>query len=216
MKKKVKMDLSKNLNLLKFLDNILSNSPIFAKGLALTPIIIGATTLKSSVILIVVLMIIFVSVMIFERCFRKYIPWHFRDFIFAFVGASIYPFASKAVESIDVNTVNYLGIYLPILIVDSIILIKASNAAETDESLSIFIKDLFFTIIWFIIPCITIGFVREILAYGTIWGVVVRDGATLPVMTTSFMGFILIGVLAGLYQNISQRIKKQININQEG
>lgn len=214
--KRVKHSFLDQNSIFKKIDGIFGSNPVFVKGLAITPLIIGATTLKSSVLIIIVMTFIFIPVMVFARCFGKYIKPYYREAVFILIGACIFPFASKACDFIDENTVKYLGIYLPILIVDSMILVKAEDYVHTEMSIFKTIGSIIYTLIGFIIPCVIIGLIREYFAYGTVWDYLVRDGSTYSSISQPFIGYILVGLLASVYEALRQYRKKQINMNSGG
>lgn len=208
-------------NILKKFNKIFKDSPIFVSGLALTPIIAGAITLKYSVLIITVMCLIYIPVSIFAIIFGKYIKSYRRDFIFSIIATLIFPIASKIADNIDQKSVINLGIYLPIIVVDSLILVHA-NEYSNDVKENIFknLKKLIFTIIGFVIPCLLMGAIREYIAFGTLWDkVIVSDNASrfiyIPQATQAFVGFIFLGFMAAIYQKLSMYRKREINLNQE-
>jgi len=200
----------------KKIDGIFGANPIFVKGLAITPLIMGATTLKASVLITVTMGLIFIPIMIFARCFGKHIKPYYREIVFIVIGACIFPFASKVCDYIDENTVKYLGIYLPILIIDSMIIVKAEDYVNTSMGIFKSIVSIIYTFIGFAVPCLIIGLIREFFSYGTVWDYLVRDGSTFSAISKPFIGYILVGLMASVYQALRQYRKKQINIHGGG
>lgn len=201
-------------------NDMLKNSPIFVSGLALTPIIAGAITLKYSVLIIIIMSLIYIPVSIFAIIFGKYIKPYRRDFIFSIVATLIFPIASKIADNIDQKSVINLGIYLPIIVVDSLILVHANEYSDNEERILTSLKKLIFTIIGFITTCLLMGAIREYIAFGTIWDkVIISDNSArfiyIPQATQAFVGFIFLGFMAAIYQKLSMYRKKEINLNQE-
>ena len=57
----------------------------------------------------------------------------------------------------------------------------------------------------FILACVIIGGVREILAFGTLGGFEITSVSLLPMAQTGFGGFLIIGVISALWHSMVEK-----------
>ena len=193
------------------LDGIFVNNPVLIGGLALTPIIVVANTLKSAVFLTIVITCMYIPVILFARYFGHKIKPYIRELSFVIISSVVFIFASRLIDLIDGLQADKMGIYLPILVVDALIVVKANEISGSKESFIDVLRKIVYTLIGFAVVAVILGTLREVLAYGTLWDIKIVD-ATVPSMTTAYMGFLLVGLIAALNQQISKVIKKELNI----
>lgn len=107
----------------------------------------------------------------------------------------------------DVRVAN-LGIYLPMLVVDSIIISRTEIPQR--ESVGASLKNGILTGIGFTFAVLITGALREMLGAGRIWGMELFPAAPVPIMATTAGGFIIVALLAAVLQSLTSIAKRSI------
>ena len=94
-----------------------------------------------------------------------------------------------------------LGIYLPLLAVESAI-IKRMESPDLEPVGEAFRRGINNTV-GLCIAVLLVGFMRELLGAGTAFGHVVMTTAPLPIVQQPAGGFILLGLIAALWTGIA-------------
>lgn len=205
----------KNSELWQALDGFVINNPVFVQGLALTPIVVAASTLENAMILVVTLAILYIPTTVIARVFGKFFPLHLRDFVIVLLTSLLYVPAYFTASQINENLSQTIGIYLPLLVVDTLILNRASKVSKSEDTVSRVIIQSVLTIWGFAVAALFLGALRELLSYGTLLGTVVFESFSMPIMSKAFMGFILVGLLAAWNQYFGTRFKRAVGLKQK-
>lgn len=99
-----------------------------------------------------------------------------------------------------------LGIYLPLIVVNCIILGRAESFASKNKVLPSILDGLGMGI-GFTITLILMGSIRELIGNGTIFGIVVNSGSVIPPMIIFILppgGFFVFGMLVALANKLAQ------------
>ncbi len=191
-------------------DLLLFNNPVLIQGLALTPVIAAATTLKNAVVLALVAFILIVPTRIVGDLLIGYVPKNLRALLYSIVSALLYIPALLLVVFLFKADAAGPGGYLPLLIVDGIVLSRTEIQAR--EGTAKAIRNGIFTAFGAGVVLVIVGLLREFLTSGTIWGVpllpkaiaAVQAGASIPtvfpIAGTVAGGFILVALLSAFLQ----------------
>jgi len=90
-----------------------------------------------------------------------------------------------------------LGVYLPVLVVDPLIVKNFEKTRK--ESFTYSIINGVRNTAGFVVACVLLGAVRELLAYGTIAGIKLLGVKLLPMARHSFGGFLIIGIISAVW-----------------
>lgn len=104
-----------------------------------------------------------------------------------------------------------LGIYLPLIVVNCIILGRAESFASKNGPLASVLDGLGMGI-GFTITLVLMGGIRELIGNGTIFGLVVNSGSVIPPMLILILppgGFFVFGVLVALANKIAVKKGKE-------
>lgn len=177
-------------------DAILLNNPILERGLVIAPIIVAANSLKNAIALGIAFTVITFFTITVSYFIPKNLPYTFRVIGNALIASLIFVPAAILVERVIPASVQSLGIYLPLLTTNSLIIQKSESRFHKMEFLQMLLR-IFCNCIGFFLVALALGFIRELFGNGSIMGTPI-SGFTLkiPAFLFPFMGFILIGFLA--------------------
>ena len=167
-------------------------------GLLTGPVIAGASDFESAAAISVV----FTLITFFGVALCRFVPrklvYTVRIIIYAIVSASLYMPAYFACRYImGDNPIIKAGIYLPVLVTNHVILSKTETRFFHLPYGSMLLEALGY-IAGFDAVCMITGIIRDILVNSRIGDIKFDVGFDVPALETTFGGFIVVGVLAGI------------------
>ncbi len=194
------------------------SNPVFIKGLALAPLAIAATTVKNSVILSIMVILLLTPTRIITSLITRRMSVPLKTFFYPLVSALVFGVAYYGMYRVMGTVALSLGVYLPVLVVDPLI-VKNFEKTRKEEFLYSIINGLRNTA-GFVVACMLLGSIRELLAFGTIAGVQVLTVKLLPMAQHSFGGFLLIGLISAVWNNAiniyKDRLEKEVAAYESG
>ena len=184
-------------------NKITLSNPIFIKGLALAPVAVAATTLQNSLILSLCVFLLLTPTRMVTSFITRKMSVPLKTFFYPMVSAVIFAFAYYAMYKMIGTRALSLGTYLPILVVDPLIVKNFEKTRKESFKYSV-INGLRNTA-GFILACVIIGSVREILAFGTLGGFEITSVSLLPMAQTGFGGFLIIGIISALWHSMVEK-----------
>lgn len=187
---------------------IFINNPVLVEGLALAPVIAAAVTLRNAVMLSVMILGLTIPTRFFGNLLIGYIPQRLRAMIYALMACICYIPGYMLLSWIFGVRVINLGIYLPMLVVDSILISRTEipQREPVAESLLNGIRTAF----GFAVAVSLVGAVREITGSGSIWGIMILETAPIPIIATATGGFIAVAVLCAVFQHFISMTKRAV------
>lgn len=190
----------------------LRKDEVFAKGLypenplvlglaGLCPLLALSTSLQEAALISAALMLVLLATNLTVSLVRIAIGAHYRLAVFIFIAAVYTTLIQAAAQALWSGLVLSLGIFLPLLAVNEIVLGRAGAFAR-QQSVGHSLADALGTGLGFGAMMLLLGFLRELLGRGTLWGVPVlgekfqshsANGLSLP-----FGAFLLVGLGLGL------------------
>ena len=186
------------------------SNPVFIKGLALAPLVVAATTVKNGLILSIAVICLLTPARFVTNLITRKMSVPLKTFFYPFVSAIIFAFVYYYMYRFLGSQVLMLGVYLPILIVDPLI-VKNFEKTRKEEALYSIINGLRNTA-GFVVACLIISAVREILAFGTVAGFTVFKAGLLPMAQYSFGGFLVIGILCAVWAQLVKNYKYKVEV----
>ena len=178
---------------------------VLERGLLLSPIVVMAYNLKNAVSLSVAFILItFVTVLI-STLIPKAIPYTIRVVINVIIAAVVFIPTAMLINWFEANLVYNLGIFLPLLIINSLVVQKSETRFRKAPSKLLMIEDLLYQLLSFAVVAVLLGAVREFFGNGSLWGVHIGDMPVVSVLLLPFSGFIMIGLLSALAHSMKQR-----------
>ena len=179
-------------------DGLFKQNIVFMSGLLIAPVIACATTLVKSLAICMVFSLVSFFAILICRVIPRKIAYTIRVIIYSLAASAVYiPACLLANYLFGGSVIETIGVYLPILVTNSLILSKTETRFYNEPFMTM-TADCAVFIGGFDIACIFVGIFREIFAAGTIGGIYLDMPFKIPALETTFGGFLLVGVFAGL------------------
>lgn len=189
---------------------LLGDNTVLSACMVISPVIMCGDTLKNAFALIYAFSLItFFSVFIASFVPKK-LPYAVKIIIYAAVSSLVFIPVKQLAGEIYPESIERIGIYYPLLAVNSLIVYQ-TEARFFRMKRTKMISSLIFCILGFDAVMLITGFVRELLAYGTINSHVVDMDTVISGLSQPFGGFIFLGMLCGLYRKIRSYTKNETN-----
>ena len=191
-------------------DRVFLNNPVVMQGMGLAPLVVLATSGQNAVMLAV-------AVALLACLLSRLVPLHDEDpapetlqkkllpraLVYGFSTAVVYLAVYPILNMLFSTSLLSLGIYLPLLTVEPLLTYRFGRVQETvRKAVS---KGLRITV-GYALLLVLLGCVREWLAAGTMFGVVVSR-PVLPMASMPAGGFIVLGVLCAVWRALAQKRK---------
>ncbi len=192
-----------------FLNGIFKENPIFVLFLGMCPTLAVTTSAFNGVGMGLSTMVVLVFANIFISLLRSFIPDKVRIAAYVVVIASFVTVIEMVLKAYAQPVSQALGIYIPLIVVNCIILGRAEAFASKNNVLSSAVDGLGMGL-GFTAALTIIGTIREILGAGTFFGVSLFGEAFQPVtiMILPPGAFITLGLIVMVINIIIQRRKK--------
>lgn len=204
--------MSKKNNILDSLrDGIITNNPVFVQLLGTCPSL--ATTTSAANALGMGISVIFVLVFsnMFISLLRKFIPNQIRIASYIVIISGFVSALELLIKAYVPSLSNSLGLFIPLIVVNCIILARAEAFASKNKVLPS-IMDGFSMGLGFTFALVVLGSIREIIGAGTIFGMPVFgewfEPAVLFIMPPG--AFITLGFVIALVQKLQDRRKRYV------
>lgn len=188
-------------------DGLAKQNVILMTGIVNAPVIIAATTFKKGVVIALAFAIISFLTILTCSFVPKKIVYTLRVIIYALVGSVYYIPTVLLLEKIFPLTVQLIGIYMPLIIANALIFSKTESRFYLEEKQKM-VVDVIMFILGFSGVCALTGGFREIICFGTLAGFKLFD-ISISAFEAPFGGFILIGVMSGMFRAIYNSIKNR-------
>ncbi|MDR0197377.1 MAG: NADH:ubiquinone oxidoreductase subunit RnfE [Oscillospiraceae bacterium] len=179
-------------------DGLVRQNIVLMSGIAITPVAACATDFEKSLSLSLGFTIIAFFSVLLCRFIPKRIVYTIRVIIYALIAGLVYIPAYFALNAVfgEAATAE-LGLYLPILAVNPLILTKTETrfCLRPPHLMTI---ELLGYIVGFDIVCILVGTLRDIMVNGRVGWMNLNAGFYIPAFETTFGGLIITGAAAGM------------------
>lgn len=191
-------------------DRLFLNNPVLIGGLGLAPVVVAATSLQNALILGLGMLLLLTPVRVLSALVTAKMPPHLRLMAYAIVSGVVYIPVYLLLRAIWGVGLEAVGVYLPLLTVEPIILKRAERAKS--ESPGMALRKGLTTTAGFLLALFITAALREWLGLGTLLGYPVAKAAPLPLFNITAGGFILVGLLAALWRWLRGLFKKYVNL----
>ena len=192
-----------------FLNGVLKENPTFVLFLGMCPTLAVTTSAFNAVGMGVSTMAVLIFSNIFISLLRKFIPDKVRIAAYVVVIASFVTIIEMILKAYAQAVSASLGIYIPLIVVNCIILGRAEAFASKNGAIKAAVDGLGMGV-GFTCALLIIGSIREILGAGTFFGVPLFGEAFQPVsiMILPPGAFLTLGLVVMTINLISNRKKK--------
>ncbi len=188
-----------------FLYGILTGNPVLVLMIGLCPVLAVSTSVFNAV----GMSIAFTFVLLFSNLtvslLRKFTPDEIRIPVFIIVISTFVTIIDYVVQAYSPELQKQLGVFLPLIVVNCIIIARAEAFAYKNTVVSS-ILDAFGTSIGFLIVMVVISIIREFLGNGGLFSKIIMEKPVLFMLMPPG-GFVTIGLLMGILSHI--KLKKQ-------
>lgn len=180
------------------------HNPVLTQAIGICSIVAIFTTMRLSVIMSLILGgILIVNEILASLVLKKLSRW-LRISVYMLISvAMLIPMMLFLDENYS-ETYAAMGIYLPLLAVNSLIVIRCEKFAVKNS-----VKYAFFdsvaASVGFILASTFVGAVREMLAFGTLWGKEISSLPKLSAMALPIGGLVVLGFAAALHKWMIQK-----------
>ncbi len=196
-------------------DGFIKQNMIFMSGMLIAPVIACATSFVKSLALCFVFSLVSFAAILLCRFIPRTIVYTIRVTLYTAAAAAVYiPVAALARILFGEAVIGAAGVYLPILVTNSLILSKTETRFYLEPYANM-VSDVLGFIAGFDIACLMTGLVRELLATGKIAGAEVPILFTVPALETTFGGFLFVGIGAGLFRAVYNYRKAHADADDE-
>ena len=194
-------------------DGLIRQNIVLMSGLLIGPVIAGAKDFMSAAAIAVVFSLItFFSVALCRLMPRKMV-YTVRIIVYALVASVLYiPAVLTCRFLLGEEVTVSAGIYLPVLVVNHVILSKTETRFFHLPYFQMLL-DVLGYIAGFVFVCLLTGIIRDILVNSAIGTLSIETGLSMPALETTFGGFIIVGVLAGICRAVYNRRTRQLTVD---
>lgn len=185
------------------LDGLFRQNIVLMSGLVTAPIVVAATTFERALVLTLSFLMISYSTILICRFVPRRIVYTVRIILYAAVAAVMYIPTALLLGALFPETAATVSIYIEIIVVNSLILAKTESRFYLMPYGEMAVDALIY-VLGYAIAAFAVGIIRELLAFGSLFGLRVCD-PLMPAAKTPFFGFLLLGILAAVCRGITTR-----------
>ena len=186
------------------------SNPVFIKGLALAPLVVAANSVYNGLLLCIAVFFLLTPTRVVTSIITRKMSMPLKTFFYPFVSAVIFCFVYYYMYRIIGTSVLVLGVYLPIMVVDPLIVKNFEKTRK--ESVLYSIINGFRNTAGFIVACLIISTIREFLGSGSILGNRLISFAPLPMAQNTFGGFLIIALLSAFWSQMVKNYKYKVEV----
>ena len=194
-------------------DGIIKQNPVLMSGLFAVPVVGAATSLESALAVCYVFSVVTLVSVGLCRLLPKKIAFAIRIVLYALIASVVYiPTVLTAGLIFPAEVMDGAALYLAVIVTNPLILTKTESRFFLRTPLQM-VKDVMGFIIGFDLACLLVGVIRDILTDNIIGNTIVPLSFQMPSMNSVYGGFILVGVLAGLFRAFYNKFVKSRSKN---
>ena len=198
-------------------DRIFLNNPVIMQGMGLAPLVVLATSGRNALMLAAAVALLLTPSRLLSFFLSKLVPLQEhaseeelrakllpRGLLYCGTAAAVYMAVYPILDRLFGVELLTLGIYLPMLVVEPLIIYRYGRVQETvRKALSKGVR----VTVGYAAVLLLVGCIREWLAAGTVFGFAVGDAVLLPLASMPAGGFLLLGVLSAVWRALAARYK---------
>ena len=204
--------MSKNSNMSILKNGLLYENPTFVQLLGMCPTLAVTTSLQNGLGMGLSATAVLVASNLLISLLRKIIPDKVRIAAYIVIIAAFVTIIDMCLNAYLPSLADSLGIFIPLIVVNCIILARAESFASKNTSFKSVLDGLGMGLGFTGALCI-ISIVREFFGAGSIWGIQLYGEVITPasIITLAPGGFIVLGILIGIINAVVNKIKEGKN-----
>lgn len=152
-----------------FLRGLLRENPVFVQVLGLCPVLAVTGTMVNSLAMGLATAAVLVLSSFFVSILRRWIPREVRIAVYILIIATFVTVADMVIEAVSLEIHAQLGAFVSLIVVNCLILSRAEAFASKNGPLAA-LADAAGMGLGFTLAILAVGFVREVLGQGTVFG----------------------------------------------
>ena len=209
------------------LNGIISENPILSLALGLCPVIVSTQSLDNAIGMGAAVFIVLIMSNLIVSLIKNIIPSDVRIPVYIVIIASLVTCVQLLMEAYTPVVASSLGVFLPLITVNCIILGRAEAFASKNSTLDS-VMDAIGMALGFFLACLVIALFREFLGTGGLtltnpfnpdsaWSWMPLVNYKISMMTQAPGGFLWVGIIMGLFNMIimHQNDKKAMKAKKE-
>ncbi|MDR0821353.1 MAG: hypothetical protein LBN40_02660 [Oscillospiraceae bacterium] len=185
---------------LKTSEGYVRKNLVLSSGWLVGPVAAGATDFSNALVISLMFALITAPSVILCRFISTRLSYAVRVPIYAIVAALLYaPALLLTNKLLGASATDAVGVFLPVLVVNPLILSKTQTRFVHDPPLRM-LRVLLGYIVGFAAVCILLGALRDALVNFSIGWLPLSPPFQVPALETAFGGFLLIGFLAATFR----------------
>lgn len=193
-------------------DRIFLNNPVVMQGLGLAPLVVAATTGLNALRLCVAVALLLTPTRVvggqISRAAR--LGPAARGFAYCLTASVLYVGVYQIMTLLFGVDVIQLGLYLPLLVVEPLIIKRYERPVQKERVRTAVRKGLR-TTAGYCVVLLLLGCGRELLAAGAVFGNPVTERILLPMASLPAGGFILLGILCAVWRGAVSAYRNHVN-----
>lgn len=185
---------------LTFFNSFIIQNIVLVQAINLCPIVAAGTTLQNGVALAACTAAVLLPISLTMSLCGEKIPAWVRPLVYTLMAVLLTGGAAlllRAYVSEELYAALYL--FLPLTAVSSVFTYRAGGFSVRNDLLNTLLDSLGSSLGFGLVIC-AVSAIREIAAYGTIWGIVLRRTMLFPQAAWPFFAFFLLAIMAALLQ----------------
>ncbi len=184
---------------------IIVKNPVLIGTIGLCPIVAICTSLKSALIMSAITILTLIVAQALSSLLLRHLPQWIRMSLYMLVGMLVVVPSILLIERLDPTTMLALGIYLPLLAVNPVIVRQCEREGVNIGLVESLVNSLCAGFGYSAV-LIVVGVVREIFGNGTIWGVRILPIVPAAGMLMPMGGFVILAFMAALLRAYFRKI----------
>lgn len=180
------------------------HNPVLTQAIGICSIVAIFTTLKLGIIMSLILSTLLIVCEVLAAAVLKKLSRWLRIAVYMLLSVALLIPIMIAMDKNNSELYASMGIYLPLLAVNSLIVIRCEKFA-VKNSVKLALFDSIAASVGFVAASAVVGAVREWLAYGTVWGKSVYVPVKLSGMALPFGGLVVLGFVAAFHKWLIQK-----------
>ena len=172
-------------------------NPLLFEAIGLCVVIAIARSLKTALFLACVTALEMIVCEVLASLLLKNVKRYWRVALYVIFGASVVFSIMYLTERFFPKAVASIGVFLPLMTVNSLIALHCERVAVKNNVKNSFIDAVSASLSYGAVALV-LGSLREILGYGTIWDIPLNVPIKIPAFLMPFGGLLLIGFLAAI------------------
>lgn len=190
-----------------FKSGIITDNPVFIQLLGMCPTLATSTSLINAIGMGLSATFVLVCSNMLISLLRKFIPQKIRIAAYIVIIAGFVTLVDMLLEAYFNSIYNALGVFIPLIVVNCIILARAESFASKNKVLPSIMDGLTMGL-GFTFALSILGIIREVLGNGTILGLELFGGAApLSILALPAGGFLTLGFVIAAAQYFANRKK---------